>query len=156
MIFILHYHGILQLALYIVVGMKNTTSTSCRGWYHHVHKWSVCAKGQGTRCKGQDQHQRKSEWDATSTCNSKPHHHRPAQGQAYRWCWIWYWSKESDTVKEIEWKWGYQHNRNRNRKYRSRNWKIKSYHFEKTFLHLISSCWIQYGLIWHKRSFHFP
>ena len=35
-----------------MLGRKNTASTSCRGWYHHVCKWSVCAKGQGTRCKG--------------------------------------------------------------------------------------------------------
>ena len=35
---------------------------------------STRCKGQGARCKGQDQHQRKSEWDAATTCNSNHHH----------------------------------------------------------------------------------
>ena len=40
--------------------VTTTTSTRC--------------KGQGARCKGQDQHQRKSEQDAATTCNSNHHH----------------------------------------------------------------------------------
>ena len=47
---------------------------------------STRCKGQGARCKGQDQHQRKSERDAATTCNSNHHHyHRPAQDQHGRW-----------------------------------------------------------------------
>ena len=46
---------------------------------------STSNKGQGARCKGQGQHQRKSEWDAATTCNSNHHHHQPAQDQHRRW-----------------------------------------------------------------------
>ena len=42
---------------------------------------STKCKGQGARCKGQDQHQRKSERDAATTWNSNHHHHQPAQDQ---------------------------------------------------------------------------
>ena len=64
-----------------VTGWKSSTSASCRGWYYHICKWTICAKGittstrskrqdvrykgqdvrckgQDTRCKGCDQHQR--------------------------------------------------------------------------------------------------
>ena len=36
-----------------------------------------------TRCKGQDQHQCKSERDVAATCNSNHNHHRPAQDQSW-------------------------------------------------------------------------
>ena len=39
-----------------VAEWKSTTSASCTGWNHPVCKWNVCAKGQGARCKAQDQH----------------------------------------------------------------------------------------------------
>ena len=59
---------------------------------HHLHKLlpvttiaSTRCTGQGARCKGQDQHQRKLERDAATTCNSNHHHHRPAQDQHRRW-----------------------------------------------------------------------
>ena len=42
---------------------------------------STRCKGQGARCKGQDQHQGKSERDAATTWNSNHHHHQPAQNQ---------------------------------------------------------------------------
>ena len=48
---------------------------------HHHHKLlpvtttaSTRCKGQGARCKGQEWHQCKSEWDAATTCNSNHHH----------------------------------------------------------------------------------
>ena len=41
---------------------------------------STSCKGQDARCKGQDQHQHKSERDAETTCSSNHRHHRPALG----------------------------------------------------------------------------
>ena len=45
----------------------------------HKPLWSVCTKRQGAKCKGQDQHQHKSERDAATTCNSIHNRHQPAQ-----------------------------------------------------------------------------
>ena len=94
-----------------VGGRKNTTSASCYGWNHRGSKWSLCqwlrekhhhhkllpvtttastrCKGQGARCKGQDQHQCKSERDAATTCNSNHHHHWTAQDEHRHWWSAW-------------------------------------------------------------------
>ena len=44
--------------------------------HHHVCKWSN-DNTTSARCKGQDQHQRKSVRDAATTFNYNHHHHRP-------------------------------------------------------------------------------
>ena len=59
-----HYHRKLP-------PMPTTASTSC--------------KDQDARCKGQDQHQCKSEHNIATTCNSNYYCHRPAQDQHQCW-----------------------------------------------------------------------
>ena len=48
-----------------VAGWKSTTSASCRGWYHHVCKWTICASGWVKK-----HHQRKLQLVTTTTCAS--------------------------------------------------------------------------------------
>ena len=103
---------------------KMTTSTICNGRNHHVCREYLCqqlrekhhhhkllpvtttastrCKGHGARCKGQDQHQRKSEWDSATTWNSN-HHYRPAQDQHGRW-WSAQCSNHCNLYKGRAWK----------------------------------------------------
>ena len=49
-----------------MAGWKSTTSEVCRGWYHHVCKWTICACGWM-----KNHYQRKLQLVKTSTCASE-------------------------------------------------------------------------------------
>ena len=53
-------------AVFELVGeWKRTTSASCRGWYHHVCKWTICASGWMKK-----HHEHKLQLVTTTTCAS--------------------------------------------------------------------------------------